>query len=88
VNFPETNLSFNTSVPDQTTCIAEPDPTYGGGGGGSGYNGCEPPDGGCGDGTWNPSLCECQDNGESSPIVIDTNGTGFSTNFCRRRRLV
>ncbi len=28
VNFPSTNLSFNTSIPDQTNCIAEPDPTH------------------------------------------------------------
>lgn len=26
--FPPTNLSFNTSVPDTTNCIANPDPTY------------------------------------------------------------
>jgi hypothetical protein len=27
-SFPSTNLSFNTSVPDTTNCIANPDPTY------------------------------------------------------------
>ncbi len=78
ISFPADQI-YAVSKPGQVTCANEPDPTYGGGGGGggSGYGGCEPPEGGCGDETWNPTLCECQYNGESSPIIIDTAGTGF-----------
>jgi hypothetical protein len=47
------------------------------------YNGCgggvcQPPQGGCGSETWNPTLCECQYSGQGSPITIDTTGAGFS----------
>lgn len=69
VNFPATNLSFNTSVPDQTNCIANPDPQYGGGEGGGPGTGCAGGSPKCDDGG--------VDNGGSSPIIVDTTGHGF-----------
>jgi len=77
---------WTQATPLPLTCTAVSDPTYcsgsGGkfpcsGGGGSG-GGCQPPEGGCPDGeAWNAEECTCE-SGQSSPIVVDTTGAGFS----------